>query len=411
MKRKQVYTILLILIFVVNSYILTSRDSRYSIIGMVSVLLILELGRLKNRRYKVIIPAVLLAVFFAVFGTVYIKYFSLTILLSLILSLKIKMIQKKNHMKFTDNINELELKQKIVEKKYIRSKRRSEELEDESNRFLKLYDLSKEIEEVISSKELAEKSLESLNFRINVDKSAFYNAASTGYEILKTRNIDKNQAISWLGDNSDKLFKFYLKAQDKKLGLIICKGKLNTRQLRAAEVLIYQITLGYEKTILYEKVKELSRVDGLTGLYLRKHFFERLSEEMKRAKRERYRIAFIMADLDNFKNYNDTHGHPMGDKLLKEVTNIIKDNVYSSDLAARYGGEEFCIYMPMAIQKGTIKTAEKIRKLIEKNTAITISIGISYFPDAGSSPEDLVKAADTALYNAKEKGKNQIYVN
>ena len=94
MKRKQVYTILLLLIFIVNSFILTSRDSRYAIIGMVSVLLILELGRLITSRHKLIILAALLAVFFAVFGTVYIKYFSLTILLSLILSLKVKMIQK-----------------------------------------------------------------------------------------------------------------------------------------------------------------------------------------------------------------------------------------------------------------------------------------------------------------------------
>lgn len=411
--KKQAYSLLTIFIIFAGICFIFTPDKRlaYAIIGMASVLLILELGRLRENSRKLPILTIVLTVSFAVFGIEYLRYFSIAIFLALIPSFKIRRIKKINYKKFECNKNNLELKQKETIRAYKRAKIKVNKLEDDINSFSKLYELSKEIEQVISSEELAEKSLESLNLKINVTKLSFYYAASGGYRVLKTKNVTAKTANKWLqdinfpGKSSPDLFKFDL----KKLGLIVCKGKLNDRQIREAEVLISQITLGYEKTTLYEKVKELSRIDGLTGLYLRMHFIERLTEEIKRAKRENYKVAFIMSDLDDFKKYNDTHGHPMGDKLLKEVADIIKNNIYSSDFAGRYGGEEFCIYMPMAEQEGTIKKLTKIWKLIERKTPISISMGVSYFPDNGSSPEELIKTADNALYQAKEKGKNQIY--
>ncbi len=417
--RKQAYVILICFILLVAVSLFTTRNFNLilSSIGMASVLLILELTRLREHSIKPVLLTILLALSFALFGKGYIKCYSLLILASLLPSLKIRKTKKVNYKNYIQTKNELETKQKELIKLYKSSRRKASKLYENIDRFSKLYELSKEIEQINNSAELAEKSLESLKLKLNIDKLAFYTASSSGYQVFKTRDIDEKTAITWLEDlinmknrPGDSLFKFILKSGNKKLGLIICKSNLNAKQIKEAEVLIYQIRLGYEKTTLYEKVKRLSRIDGLTGLYLRMHFSERLSEEIKRAKRENYKIAFIMADLDDFKKYNDTYGHPMGDKLLKEVAGIIQNNIYSSDIAGRYGGEEFCIYMPMADEKGTMKKAQKIWKLIAKNTPTTISIGISYFPDNGTNPEDLFNASDSALYRAKENGKNQIVI-
>jgi len=416
--KSQAYTILItFIVIIILSYILSSNNIIiYSIIGMASVPFILEIGRLRENSRKLLIFTIALTIFFIIFGAEYLKFFSLAIVLSLTPSFQTHKIRHLNNLKFENIKNQLDTTQKEIISDYKSARRKIKRLNDEINRFSKLYDLSKEIEKVTNSEELAEKALESLHLKFNTNKLAFYKSISSEYRILKLKNVTPKTANKWLEyiinettPSEINLSTFDLKAGTKKLGLIICKGKLNEKQIKEAQVLISQIVLGYEKTTLYERVKELSRIDGLTGLYLRMYFLERLSEEIKRAQRENYKIAFIMADLDNFKNYNDTHGHPMGDKLLRKVSSIIKDNIYSSDFAGRYGGEEFCIYMPMAEPKGTIKKAEKIWKLIEKETPLTISMGISYFPNNGNNPEELIKAADSALYYAKEHGKNQIH--
>lgn len=416
--KKLAYSLLAaFIIFTMIIFIATYNKSMvYSIIGMVSAILILGLGRLRENSRKLLLLTIILTIIFAFFGPENLKYSSIIILLAIFPSLKIRNMKKQNDLTFNKIKDNLELKHKKLSRNRTKSKNKTTALSDEIDRYAKLYELSKEIEEVSSSEELAEKSLESLNLKINVEKLAFYKTVSSRYKILQTKNVDEKTANNWLENlqqinnkSGNNLFKFYLKAGKKKLGVIICQGKLNKKQIKEAEVLINQINLGYEKTILYEKVKELSRVDGLTGLYLRKHFLDRLTEELKRSKREGYKTAFIMADLDNFKKYNDTYGHPMGDKLLRKISGIIKNNIYSSDFAGRYGGEEFCIYMSMAESKGTLKKADKIRKLIEKNSPLTISIGISYYPDNGITPEELIKASDTALYRAKEQGRNQIF--
>ncbi|MFH1414807.1 MAG: GGDEF domain-containing protein [Elusimicrobiota bacterium] len=416
-KRKQAYILFLaFVLFSILSFLITSdTDLIFSILGMASVLLILELGRLRDDSRNLFFFTIAIASFFAVFGAGFHKYYSLAIFLALIPSLKISSVKKMNRLKFLTNMDMLELKKKDILKEYRKSKRRVGAHDNDINRFTKLYELSKDIEQITNSEELAEKSLESLNLKIDVNMLAFYTSTGGKYEILKTMNIDEKTAFIWLEEidniknrTGDDLFKFELKTGDRNIGLIICKGKLNAKNIREAEVLISQINLGYEKTILYERVKVLSRIDGLTGLYLRKHFFRRLEGEIKRARREDYKIAFIMADLDNFKNYNDTYGHPMGDKLLKDVSEIIRHNIYSSDFAGRYGGEEFAIYMPMADREGTIKKSQKIWKLVEKDTPTTISMGISYFPDNAKTTETLIRAADTMLYKAKEEGKNRI---
>jgi diguanylate cyclase (GGDEF)-like protein len=415
--KKIHFLLILIIISLIGSFFaFLQKEAIYYIIAVAVCILILELGRILKNTNKLLITSILCTVLLAVLAPGSKKYSSLLILPAPIPYSKTQRKIQANKNQFNQIKKSLEIKQEKIEKSYKRTRKISEQRLDEINRLSKLYELSNEIEEALSSEEIAAKSLEFLNLRIHISKLAFYKYTPKGYILLKRKNVSEKIANAWLADIeepsvSDKkpLYQFKLKAGRKNMGLIICKGNLTNRQKREAEVLIHQIILGYEKITLYERVKELSRIDGLTGLYLRMYFLERLNEELKRAKREGYKIAFIMADLDDFKKYNDTFGHPIGDKLLMQVANIINSSIYSSDFAGRYGGEEFCIYMPMAGPKETIKKAEKIRKLVEKNTPVSISMGISYFPDHANNAHDMIRTADEALYKAKEQGKNLIH--
>jgi len=411
-RRKQAYIVFfLYLILTLIGFILSQNfDWVFSITGMASMLLVLEIARLRENSKRLFYLIIFLFVFFIFFANTANRIYSIIVLLAVLPVIKIRSTKKYNYIIFINKQLRLEHRQRELIKKYKSARRKAKKLENEINSFSNLYELSKEIEQVLTSEELARISLESLSLRANLSKLAFYRKTPEGYIVQKTKNVTERTALKWLNElDNGELKTFRLKAGKKDLGMIVCRGRIYEKQLKETTVLINQINLGYEKTILYEQVKKLSRTDGLTGLHLRKYFMERFSEEIKRAKREHYKVAFIMADLDNFKNYNDSYGHPMGDKLLEKVADIIKNNIYSSDFAGRYGGEEFCIYMPKAELGGTAKKASKIRALIEETTPITISMGIAYYPDDGITPEDLIKSSDKFLYKAKETGKNRIF--
>lgn len=174
-----------------------------------------------------------------------------------------------------------------------------------------------------------------------------------------------------------------------------------------------------------KKLEKIALQDGLTGLANRRLFDQTIKKEIKRAKRNDYDLALIMADIDNFKAYNDTYGHQEGDECLKKVAVVLEENAKrASDLAARYGGEEFIIIMPDTDLKGASKVAEEIRKEIlalkiehknsKTNDYLTLSFGVSRISNIKEINEQLIKefieAADNALYQAKENGRNQVAV-
>ena len=181
-------------------------------------------------------------------------------------------------------------------------------------------------------------------------------------------------------------------------------------------ILTPQVALQIERIKLFDEIERLSIMDGLTGTYLRRYFLERLKEELSRAEQYNMDIAFIMVDLDHFKKCNDSFGHLVGDVVLKEVAGILKQKVREIDLVARYGGEEFCILLPEANKADAYVVAERIRKAVEGYTikaydetlSITISMGISSFPEDSPGLEDLIENADTALYEAKRQGRNKV---
>lgn len=210
-----------------------------------------------------------------------------------------------------------------------------------------------------------------------------------------------------------------LKIDDEFLGciFIVCEKEYAERYLEEGEIFASQIALGAKRVKLFGEVRERSRIDGLTGLYLKRYFMERLQSEMQREKRYSGGFYILMLDIDHFKKINDKYGHLVGDKVLCAVARALVDCVRPGDLVGRYGGEEFIVFIPMASEEETFNIAEEIRKNIEKKKFkeedtfnVTISIGISQYPKDGSSIESIINAADRALYRAKEEGRNRVIV-
>ncbi len=179
-----------------------------------------------------------------------------------------------------------------------------------------------------------------------------------------------------------------------------------------------QIALQIERISLFEEVEKLSIADGLTSTLLRRYFIERFEEEIKRAKESKAPLAFIMADLDDFKKCNDAFGHLVGDVVLKEVASLLKSNVREIDLVSRLGGEEFGALLPESGKDGALQVANRMRKAIaeyaikayDETVNITISMGISAYPEDGKTVEDIMEKADRALYKAKAEGKDRVSI-
>jgi len=168
----------------------------------------------------------------------------------------------------------------------------------------------------------------------------------------------------------------------------------------------------------HKKLRQLAITDGLTGLYNFRYFKDQLAGELNRARRHKLNVSVIILDIDYFKHYNDTHGHPAGNVVLTTIADLLKKNIRNIDVAARYGGEEFSIILIESDRKAAGVVAYKIKKLVEDypfqyqetqpNGNLTISMGVATFPDDGFDSDELVKSADQRLYRAKQSGRNLV---
>lgn len=179
-------------------------------------------------------------------------------------------------------------------------------------------------------------------------------------------------------------------------------------------VLALQAAISLENARIYEEMEQMAVTDGLTRLNNHRFFKEWLHTEIQRTKRMPIEISLILMDIDHFKKVNDTYGHPVGDIVLQNIAAILKDSIRNIDLAARYGGEEFVLVLLDTEVKGAKKLAERIRKRIsqtkiqypEGSLSVTMSLGISTYPENAKQGQLLVDLADKALYYSKENGRN-----
>lgn len=195
-------------------------------------------------------------------------------------------------------------------------------------------------------------------------------------------------------------------------------GGFSEREIQLVQAITAQAAIAIENARLYQQTRDLSNTDSLTQLANRRFFQAALDKEFTQARRYGTNFSLIMIDIDHFKRYNDTHGHLQGDKVLRDVAQILQDNIRGIDLAARFGGEEFIILMPKTYKEGARAAAEKLRRCVAEREfmgaaesqpegCLTLSLGVAEFPEDADSLETLQERADQALYQAKNNGRNQ----
>ncbi|WP_031516339.1 sensor domain-containing diguanylate cyclase [Desulfofalx alkaliphila] len=282
-----------------------------------------------------------------------------------------------------------------------------------------------------------------------VDKCAFYSIDEKGnfIELINSRHKEETDPF-WLCDGVQKVLKETLQKRVAVISLnqsycgscshrcnlcvqVCClysrggstKGllvaynlkneSLSEEWIRILELYAMQMSLTLENAILNIRLRELSITDGLTGLRNHRHFMECLNSEVERSfKRQRPFCVFLL-DVDDFKHYNDNYGHPAGDEVLQILASIMTDTIdENGGTVFRYGGEEFAVILPQSTLKQGFALAEKLRQNIDNHNfphrAITVSIGVSAYPENAREAKQLLNWADKALYQAKAKGKNKV---
>jgi diguanylate cyclase (GGDEF)-like protein len=215
-----------------------------------------------------------------------------------------------------------------------------------------------------------------------------------------------------------------LRSGEHVVGMLVI-GSATRRELTPAEldrlqVIGNQSSLALQNALLHGELERLSVTDRLTELYNHGYFQQRLEEEVGRAERFGHVLSLIMIDIDDFKLFNDTYGHPRGDRVLRSVSDTITATLRDIDFAARYGGEEFVVVLPETDATGAHAVAERIRTEVEKlsfasigvdpSVRKTVSVGVATFPTHAHAGAPLIVAADQAMYGAKRSGKNTVVV-
>ncbi|BDU50323.1 sensor domain-containing diguanylate cyclase [Haliovirga abyssi] len=251
--------------------------------------------------------------------------------------------------------------------------------------------------------------------------------------ILAKQNYETvNLNFSNFSESNKKVFKKFnlenfilvpLISYDTILGFVIVDNKFDKKKyteyrLNSLINFSHQTALVINNLHLYQKNKKIAIIDELTQLYNRRFFDTSSKNEMTRSIRENIPLSLIMIDIDHFKNYNDNNGHIAGDILLSTISKLFKDTCRETDFVCRYGGEEFSIILPNTDMNGASELAEKVRTKVAENTFpyeelqplgnLTISLGVSNYPETATTLEELKQQSDEALYSSKHSGRNKV---
>jgi diguanylate cyclase (GGDEF)-like protein len=217
-----------------------------------------------------------------------------------------------------------------------------------------------------------------------------------------------------------------LKIQQRTIGVLYLDDfkprEFAAEKLELLSVLASFATMSIDHARLHERTLQLACTDGLTGLYNHRQFTKNFAEEVARAYRYDKVLSIILFDVDDFKKFNDTHGHPNGDIVLREMATMLRELLRDCDTIFRYGGEEFVVLLPETPLSEATKVAERIRIFIEtesprfltqvtKTHGVTVSVGVASLPGDGSDTGTLLKTVDDLMYQAKRDGKNKVYSN
>ena len=204
------------------------------------------------------------------------------------------------------------------------------------------------------------------------------------------------------------------------IGVLVCSSKAHNafqeNDIKALESVADIVATAVQNARYVERVKQLAYRDGLTGVFNRRYFEQKLLEEMARSLRFGKNVAVLMIDLDHFKSVNDEFGHILGDEVLRQCSQVFWKLLRKVDIICRYGGEEFAIILPETSASSATNVAEKLRKAVARKEIpgvprpVTISIGVSEYPANGITRDELISAADSALYLAKQSGRNQVRI-
>lgn len=191
----------------------------------------------------------------------------------------------------------------------------------------------------------------------------------------------------------------------------------SAQEIQFLKTIAVEVAIALVNARLYDRTRELSVRDELTRLYNRRHFQTIFPLEIKRAQRFGQPVSLLMIDIDQFKKYNDTYGHLAGDERLTELARLIHAKIREVDFVARFGGEEFVMILPNTSKKDAVSVGEKLRLLVGSHPfrqpadlqhPFTISIGVASFPDDADRIEEILAAADQALYQAKKEGRDRV---
>lgn len=282
-----------------------------------------------------------------------------------------------------------------------------------------LYDEKKKILKVHTSNIVNVEERMAINDNINC--SILVDVLKSSKPIMEN-HINQDRYTFTRGRGIQSLICVPLCTKSRKFGLVLIEHKhdnfFNQNNVRLLDIIGQQVGIAMENAELYQKMHELATVDGLTGIFNRLYFQDRMQEEFDNARKENYELSLAIFDIDHFKSFNDTYGHLFGDKVLKSLADLVKSSLRSTDIFARYGGEEFIILFPRTSLEEAYTKVESIKNKISEalvkdglvTSFVTASFGVACFPRNAKTESELIRMADDALYSAKASGRNCVRV-
>lgn len=318
------------------------------------------------------------------------------ILLTLSLKILVSKILAQSLIENQNNCARLKCEYDKLVKENTEIKKDALHLKKLADETLALYDFTKDVRKILDEDKIFELFKERINTYLSVGDCLF---------LKKDADLNqyRNYTVLPLSIEEDSLG--YLAARD-----------IEDKDKDRFHILAQQFLSGIKGAFLFKRLQGLTVIDSLTQVFNRRYFLERFKEELNRSKKFKLTFSLLMLDIDHFKNYNDHYGHLVGDAVLKEVVRCLKENMRQIDFIGRYGGEELSIILVETDKEEAVSVSERIRQAIalrpflvyDEKLKVTISIGVSTFPQDGNEESALIDNADCALYQAKEAGRNRV---